>query len=206
MPTTIKVDGLLQRQISFKREAVNVDARTVELSASSEAAVERWFGNEILDHAPTSVRLGRLKRGGPVLVDHFGDQVGVVDDVTLDTGKRRLNARLRFGSGQRATEIFQDIQDGIRQNVSIGYQVHKLMLEATGDDGETYRAVDWEPYEISIVSMPADISVGVGRSSDYAHEITVDRGKTMPEVKDKVPDVQAQADDQQRSINVDRTF
>lgn len=146
--------------------SVDVESRTVELAFSSEAPVERWWGVEILDHTPRSVRLDRLRRGGPLCVDHdTRDHVGVIEDVRIDAD-RVGRAVVRFGRGARATEILQDVADGIRRNVSVGYRIHEAVLERQGDDGDTYRVTDWEPYEISLVAAPADIDVGVGRSQD----------------------------------------
>ena len=161
--------GDLQRTLevrSFDREA-----RTVELAFSSEAEVERWFGIEILDHDEASVRLDRLRDGGALLVNHdWDDQVGVVESVTIDKD-RRGRAVVRFGRSARADEIFQDIVDGIRKHVSVGYRVHGAKLaETRGTDVDVYRITDWEPFEISIVSVPADHSVGIGRSMEKAQE------------------------------------
>ncbi len=90
------------------------------------------------------------------------DQVGVVESVTLDDRKGR--AVVRFGSGARASEVFQDVIDGIRRNVSVGYRVYKMVLEESTDDDEIYRVTDWEPMEVSLVSVPADVTVGVARN------------------------------------------
>ncbi len=166
--TTRKIKAKpLFRAAEFERATADSEARTVELSFSSEEPVERWFGTEILDHSPSSVRLGRLNNGGPVLVDHdHRDHVGVIESVSIDKD-RRGRALVRFGKGERAMEIFNDVSDGIRTKVSVGYRIHRILLEESGDkEGDTYRATDWEPYEISIVSIPADDSVGVGRSVD----------------------------------------
>lgn len=146
-------------------------ARTVELAFSSEIEVERWYGIEILDHDPASVRLDRLRDGGALLVDHdWTDQVGVVESVSIDAD-RRGRAVVRFGRSARADEIFNDIVDGIRKHVSVGYRVLAAKLTETRDEWQdVYRITDWEPYEISIVSVPADNSVGVGRALDTPHE------------------------------------
>lgn len=147
------------------------DKRTVELAFSSEIEVERWFGVEILDHDAASIRLDRLRDGGAVLVNHdWGDQVGVVESVSIGED-RRGRAVVRFGRSARADEIFQDIADGIRKHVSVGYRIHAAKLAETRDgDVDVYRITDWEPFEISIVSVPADPSVGVGRSLENPQE------------------------------------
>jgi HK97 family phage major capsid protein len=145
---------------------INLDARTVELAFSSEAPVERWWGIEILDHTPRSVRLDRLRNGGPVCVDHdTRDHVGVIEDVRIDAD-RVGRAVVRFGRSARASEILQDVADSIRRNVSAAYRIHAAVLERTEEEIDTYRVTDWEPYEISFVAAPADITVGVGRSHD----------------------------------------
>lgn len=167
--------GKLFRTFQVRKESINTEERTVELSFSSETPVMRYWGNEILDHGPRSMRLDRVKAGGPFLMDHNpGDHRGVIEEVSID-GRRGV-ARVRFSRSARGEELFNDIQDGIRPNISVGYIIHKMRLENEQDGVKTYRATDWEPLEISSVSIPADISVGVGRSEDssFAHETVLE--------------------------------
>ncbi len=108
--------------------ALDTEARTVELAFSSEEPCERWWGVEVLDHSTSSIRLGRLMQGGAVLMDHdTRDQVGVVESVRIDAD-RVARAVVRFGRSVRASEVFQDVIDGIRRNVSVGYMVHNAVL------------------------------------------------------------------------------
>jgi HK97 family phage major capsid protein len=150
------------REFELDRAGINEQRRTVELSFSSETEVERWFGIEILDHDPAAVRLGRMQNGAALLMDHDRrDQVGVIESVTIGAD-RRGRATVRFGRSARAQEIFQDVVDGIRRLVSVGYRVHRTETSQRGGV-ELVRVTDWEPFEISLVSIPADDSVGVGR-------------------------------------------
>lgn len=176
--------AMLYRDIPVARESVDSEARTVELAFSSESPVERWFGNEILDHGSSSVRLQRLKDAGPLLVDHNPrDHVGVVEEVQIGSDRRGRSV-VRFGRSARAEEVFRDVLDGIRTKVSVGYMIHKMVLESKEGDSETYRAIDWEPMEISLVSVPADPSVGIGRANEQPqHDILIEE-KQMPD-KDK---------------------
>ena len=105
------------RRMGEVRE-INVEARTVELAFSSTTPVRRWFGDEVLSHDADAVVLDRLLDGGAVLVGHnWDDQVGVVQSARVDSdGVGR--AVVRFGKSARASEIFQDIVDGIRQHVA----------------------------------------------------------------------------------------
>ena len=155
----------LTRSFIFERASVDEDKRTVELSFSSEVEVERWFGYEVLDHSAGAMRMDRII-GGSLLINHdWDDQVGVVESVRVDADKKG-RAVVRFGRSPRAEEIFQDVKDSIRKQVSVGYRVLGAKLKETREDGDVYLITDWEPYEISLVSVPADITVGVGRSGE----------------------------------------
>ena len=146
-----------------RANGVDKEARTVWLSIASDAPYERWWGTEILDMAPGSIRQDRLKSGAPLLVGHdTADQVGVVENYEI-AGDKKLRVLARFGRSARAEEIFQDVLDGIRRNASVGYVIHDLVLEKQEEGVSTYRVNDWEPLEGSIVPVPADPSVGVGR-------------------------------------------
>lgn len=151
-------------------DSFDVDKRTVSLAFSSELPVERWFGFEVLDHSPSSIRLDRLRDGAPLLLNHdWDDQIGVIESVTIGDD-RRGRAIVRFSRNKDADEIFQDVMDGIRRHVSVGYRILAAKLEEIEGGDDTYRIIDWEPYEISIVSVPADPSVGVGRSLEIPQE------------------------------------
>jgi HK97 family phage major capsid protein len=153
------------RSLVFERAAVNEAARTVELAFASELPYERFWGVEILDCAPQSVRLGRLANGGPLLCDHdTRDHIGVIESVQVGAD-RVVRALVRFGKSARASEVFADVMDGIRRHVSVGYRINAAVLVETSDDRDTYRVTDWEPYEVSLVATPADPSVGIGRSA-----------------------------------------
>jgi len=183
---TIKPATTVQRASTVDRAAISEDARTIELAFSSETPYERWWGIEVLDNNPTAVRLGRLTSGGPLLMDHdTRDQIGAVESVRIDAD-RVGRAVVRFGKSARAQEVWQDVQDGIRRNVSVGYAIHKATLVETSDTGlDTYRVTDWEPLEISLVSVPADATVGIGRSAADGGDNpiqTLTPERTMPEI------------------------
>lgn len=170
--TTLKPGTTLQRSFSVERSKVDEASRTIELSFASETPYERWWGVEILDCTATAMRMSRLTSGGPLLCDHnTSDQIGVIESVQLGAD-RVARATVRFGKSARAEEVFRDVVDGIRRNVSVGYQIHQAVLVETKDGNETYRVTDWEPHEVSLVSVPADASVGVGRSAQGATEVS----------------------------------
>lgn len=159
------------------------DDRSIRLAFSSEEPVKRWFGDEILDHSPASIRLDWFKKGtAPLLMDHNSrDQIGVIERVEL--GNDRVGrATVRFGTSARADEILSDVRDGVRANISVGYKIHHAVRVEMSDEEDTYRVDDWEPMEISIVSVPADQSVGVGRDDAETNPAIFEKRKEdMPQ-------------------------
>lgn len=157
------------RSFEITEESVDSEKRTVSLSFSSEAEIERLYGIEVLDHDSRSVRLGRLNNGGALLVEHDRhDQVGVVQSANIVNG--RGHAVVKFSKSKRAEEVFQDVVDGIRRNVSVGYRVYEAKLDGVSGDTNRYRVTDWEPFEVSITSLPVDDSVGIGRSQTETYK------------------------------------
>ena len=161
---------VVQRSHFLDARALDDDKRTVKMSISSETAVERSFGNEVLEHSKEAVDLSFLASGrANLLLDHDPKQVvGVIEDVYLDEDTRRLRAKVRFGRSELASSVYEDVKDGIRSNISVGYQIDRLERK----DDKTYVARKWKPLEASIVSIPADMSeIGIGRSAQVSTEI-----------------------------------
>jgi HK97 family phage major capsid protein len=190
-------EAMKTRGMMFDNKVVNEEMRTVQIAVSSEEPVERSFGTEILDHNDRSIDLSFARSGTmPLLLDHDPrQQIGVVENVDLDGSARRLRATVRFGRNGLAKEVFDDVVDGIRSNISVGYHVNSMV-----EDGEaSYRVNNWLPMEVSVVSIPADRTVGVGRSASEAPPAkpkteTRNEVKTMTEeVKVDVEAVRADA-------------
>ena len=142
------------------------DDRSIELSFSSETPYERSFGMEIIDH--DKMDLSFLDSGNaPFLADHDATKViGIVEKVNVANARGR--AKVRFGKNELAQSIFQDIKDGIRPNISFGYEVLSMeKVKTKGEDEEkpSYKVATL-PLEISSVSIPADQTVGVNRSKE----------------------------------------
>lgn len=156
---------------------VDTDSRTVELSFSSETPYGRWFGDEILCHDEECINLERFSNGlGTVLFNHDRDAVvGHIEKVWLEDNRGK--ALVRFDTDEQSETIFQKVQSGTLQGVSVGYAIYRYEVledEETKStngrfNGPAYVVTDWEPLEISIVSVPADPTVGVGRSAEEIH-------------------------------------
>ena len=147
---------------------VDEDNRRVRVGVSSEEPVERSFGMEVLGHSAGDINMEFIESGrAPLLLDHdMTKQIGVIEEFKLDETAKRTTAVVRFGKSALAREVFEDVKDGIRMNISVGYRIDKL--ERYEKDNETYYKAQWTPMEVSSVSVPADQSrlVGVGRSKD----------------------------------------
>ena len=188
----VKSGEILKRSFHVERTAIDVERRTVVLAFASEEPAERWFGLEVLVCDRSAVRVQRLERGTNLLVDHeWSDVVGVIESFSFGTD-RVIRAVVRFGKSARAEEIFQDVVDGIRTNVSVGYRIYDLVLQDSRDGVETYRVTDWEPYEISMVSVPADIHVGVGRSAQMRSDATESISQSISQSKQEVNTMSAE--------------
>lgn len=171
--TNARIDSILadtrsksfERTASVERTGLNLAERTVELSFASESPVDRWFGREILTMSNEAMDLGRMNNGAALLLDHdWTKQIGVVEKAWVDAETKKARAVVKLSRSALGQEILQDIQDGIRSLISVGYVIRKMVLESVDGDVETHRATDWQPFEVSFVSVPADPSVGVGRS------------------------------------------
>ncbi len=157
--------GQTQYRIGSVRMMDEEHDRRVMMSISSTNPVEREFGYEVLEHNAGSVDMEFMSSGkAPLLLDHDArQQIGVVERAYMD--KDKLRAQVRFSKSAMAEEVYRDVVDGIRGNVSIGYQIQGMMKEEnTYKDKPVYRVNQFKPLEVSMVSIPADSSVGVGRS------------------------------------------
>lgn len=180
------------------------DDRIVELSFSSEEPYERWFGMEILSHKAGAVDLTRLNEIGVLLFNHDrGQVIGQILSAELDLANGRCIAQVRFDTDEESERIYQKVKSGTLKGVSVGYMVNEFEIKEATQKGElsTYTATSWMPYEISIVSVPADATVGVGRSAENIYygekpkekEEVKEMGDINPSTTNEPVDVQAQA-------------
>lgn len=188
-------DGLLQTRAMFAPETINVEERTVELVWSTGAQVRRasWSRGDYIEElsmTPEAVRLDRLNAGAPLLDAHdsfsLRSQIGVVQRAWLDGNEGR--ALVKFSRRDDVESIFQDVRDGIYRNVSVGYKVHKTERDETGAV-PVERAVDWEPYELSLVPIPADAGAQV--RSDEPTPTKLQRERSMDELNQGAPAAEA---------------
>lgn len=159
------------------REGANPENRSIGLSLSSETPYNRGWYIEILSHDPGAIRMGRMENSAPLLFNHDRDAlIGVVDRCSLDPD-RRLRAEVRFSKNPMGEQCLSDVLDGVLTKVSVGYRVHRyeemqpeemdeeLKNEALRTQCPVFKVVDWEPMECSLVTIPADDTVGVGRAA-----------------------------------------
>lgn len=174
---------------TFAPSSVNAEKRTVDVIWTTGARVMRGYYDRFLEELsldPKHVRMGRLNNGAPFLDEHNGSTrstFGVVESAKLEGDKGTATIRfIRAGVIPEADQLFEQIRDGIVQNVSVGYRVHKLeKIEETSDKVPVYRATDWEPFEISAVAMGADDGAGFRSASPFNDCTFITRGEPHTE-------------------------
>ena len=197
-----KIPAEGKRFLAIEKSVIAED-RTLELSVSSDAPYERWWYTEILDHSPDAVNLSRFNDSANLLFNHNRDDyIGVIERAWVEDGK--LRNKVRFDTHELAQKIHDSVNAGIIRNVSIGYVIDELVLEKQGkNEPDTYRATKWTPYETSLVTVPADATVGVGRSSEFgvrSSELENNIEKTMETIEINEHDVKKAERDRIRSI------
>lgn len=198
MPKRQRIEGQVQRsfalQLSKRMDApaTPVDGEDaaeqkllaenliLEFPFSSEEPYLRqsWWDDpwvETLGHAKGECDLSRLNDGAPVLLNHGNNEteeaalrlIGTTIRAWIDGNRGYVEVKLSRRDGMEG--LVQDIQDGIVRNISVGYQIleRTLMKQAEGMPDE-YRVTKWLPMEVSIVDIPADATVGIGRSADFS--------------------------------------
>lgn len=159
-----EINSIHRRELAVELRAVGEDE--LELSFSSEQPVQRYFGTEVLSHEPGAADLSRLNDGAPFLWNHDRDVVlGVVRSAEIN-GDRRGKAKVKWSRNAAAKEKRMDVEDGILRNVSFAYSIDDI--EERGDDMVVTK---WTALEVSLVSIPADQSVGVGRAMEEPENV-----------------------------------
>lgn len=203
----------MTREMAARADAVSEEGRTAELTFSSETPYVRWFGPEILDHSEGSVDLTRLQEIGVLLFNHEPDHpIGRVEKVWIGDDSRG-HALVKFDADEESDRIFKKVSGGSLRGVSVGYRIKEYIQLKEGETSKDGRfkgpaviVSQWEPLEISIVSVPADAGVGVGRSIEDLKGMNKDMDK-KPEMKSQTEmkkDMDAKKDIQ-NAIEQERT-
>ena len=182
---------MLSLRAAVREGSVDVEQRTVELTWTTGSKGRRWSWDigsymEELEVSSKALRLDRLNNGAPFLNAHssyeLSDVIGVVEKAWLEGEEGR--ALVRFSQREDVEGIFRDVQDGILRNISVGYAVHRYeVVEEEDDKLPTYRAVDWEPLELSLVPIGFDDGAKI-RSAETAANYQGQRFNTIFEVRE----------------------
>lgn len=194
----------------FVPETVDNDERTIDVVWTTGARVARSGIDgpyyEELSMKPADIRMDRLNLGAPLLNSHsaadLSDVIGVVERAWIDEEKNEGRATVRFSKREAVNDIFQDVSDGLLRNISVGYRIWKT--ERTEEDGNiVQRATDWEPFELSLVPIPADKDATT-RSSEPQH-LEPEKDSPMDEIRDMetVAPETAEVVEEKRSISAD---
>ena len=179
---------LTREAMALEVANINEEARTVTLSFASEQPVSRWFGAEVLQIDADAMNLARIESGlGVLLFNHKRDYVlGKILRVWIDEATHKAHAEVQFDTDEASELIWEKVRTGTLKGVSVGYAVDSWEEVAAGKTssngrvvGPAYVALRWQPLEISIVSVPADDSVGVGRQMEEATRENMQEAENM---------------------------
>ena len=167
--------GMMQRFITInaiRKLGGEGNERRFEVSFSSEEPYDRWWGTEILSHSEGAVDLTRLNTIGCVLYNHNRDKV-IGKILSASVKDNRGTATIEIDTDAESEVVYQKMLGGSLKGTSVGYTVEvweDVAANKKSSDGRFFGpcsiATKWTPYEVSIVSVPADPTVGVGRSKE----------------------------------------
>lgn len=166
-----------------------------EISFSSEEPCRIWGDTEVLSHEQGAMRVGERQQTLALLFNHNrNDLIGAVSNVHIDTKSRKGRCNIRFAETQRGQEMLKLFETEMLSNVSVSYRVFRYEYDK---ETKVFTATDWEPLEISLVTVPADPTVGKGRSLEKPDDLGINEGEeTMPETN---PAVQNQTQNQNQA-------
>ncbi len=173
------------RRMELDRENIDAESMVIPASLSSESPFTRWFGKEILSHDASAIDMTLAGRdiGLPLHDNHtgtgrgdfrVGQLVGRVKNIRLEG--RRLVGDLHFSPHTEAGRTaFAEARDGFRTDISVGYEI----LEATKTSGDPMEFSEndeitltrWKPVEVSMPTVAADNSIGIGRAAEHPEEL-----------------------------------
>ena len=181
MDQAIEEGKLFERFLTVREDSLNVEDRTVEVVFSAGSEYRQWWGREMLVVDKEACQLDRLNAPfAAFLLNHDKDkQIGTVESARIENGE--AISTLRFSRSALGEEIFQDVQDKIRGQISTGYRIIKYEIDESNPKDPLYKITKWQPFEVSIVAYGADPKA-VARRDDYLQPIT------EPPEKDSEPE------------------
>ncbi len=191
---------------------VDKDNRTVEVVFSTGAKRQMYHNGEVisesLEVSEKAIRSDRLNNGVSVLDAHWswsiGDILGHVVPGSFRIEEGSAICIIQFADNERGLDALQGVANGTLRFVSVGYMAHKYEEETEEDGRKHLRAVDWEPYEISLVAIPADSGAQFRKSEalpPISIEIIKEEGRKMSKKQENEPQeeiIEAPNKEQQR--------
>ena len=175
-----RVEGIVYRAAESDNAMIDSDERKLLVSFSSDEPYlrssfwdEPWI--EVLGHNEDEIDLSRMNNGATVHYNHSRtreDRLGGV--LSASTDGHRTSAEIQLSKRESIDDIWNDVEAKLIRNTSVGYKIHEKVLVKKNDDApDEYRVTRWEPVELSLVDIPADPTVGVGRGDgvDYCYRV-----------------------------------
>lgn len=174
------------------------------LSFASPEPYLRWFGYEIIDLE--KMNLSRLNNNAVLLFNHDRNKVvGVVEKAWVDLKENKAFAEIRFDNNEESVKIKNSVENGILSKVSFGYTVDEIKWIEEKDNIDTYK-VSTTPFEISIVSIPADDTVSINKKDFFEEKNNFNYNNFIKvEKKEKIMDTTNVEVKQEQQAQVQKT-
>jgi len=213
-------------QLSVQKRAVDPSEDPASASQSQNLILEfpfsseepylrsNWFDEpwiEVLGHKSSELDITRLNTGAPVLLNHGRDvtedapvrSVGITTRAWIDKGRGYVEVKMSRREGMEP--LLQDIEDGIIANVSVGYKINERTLTKENQNSPNeYRVTSWTPIEVTLCDVPADATVGIGRSINQEAK-AVEKETLAVEKQEPVIEAQRSIDTQKVDIEAIRS-
>ncbi|MCZ7480920.1 prohead protease/major capsid protein fusion protein [Rhizobium rhizogenes] len=181
-----KAAEAIHRDNVFTPRSLDDEQRTIEVVAATETPVLRWGFNEVLKCTRSAVIATRLK-GLPVIDSHDRSSVlSVLGQVTAyRVEQRQLIATIKFADSERGRQAFELVKSGMLNKVSVGYTIRNYEETDAKNGSALLTVTEWEPFELSLVSVPADHNATVRGASTVKNP----RRRNGPALNDEAEDL-----------------
>lgn len=166
------------RSFDIDIRKIDKDKREMDISFSSDTEeVERWYGIEVLSHKKGAGSTKRLNSVGSFVYNHTAEIIGPIKSARIDSEAGKGYAKIGFDETDSGNLRFKQVNSKSLRGISFRYGAKRMRLLAPGEeydlgtrkikgrkDIEVYIVERWEGYEITATPVPADYTVGFGRT------------------------------------------
>jgi hypothetical protein len=182
MPTSKELKANMQYvRAQIQKNTFKKETRSFDVVFVTENPCPAWHPdignfNEILSCEEKYVRMQRANIGLPVFDMHWPRNVMVQLGKARNIKFINREGLATITLGARADDaLITDLENEMIDGISVGYNVYKYLPEnIIPGQTPTYRAIDWEPGEISFAPVQADFNSRIRSNNADSHILIID--------------------------------